>query len=240
MMREIVRMLAYGVVVAGASFPAGAVPLTVGQNVSTDGVTFTLSQCNNNAGGGGCGVGTFLVLAGPVAGIVIGGPASGGPLQSTNLGGYVDTFLQFKVSGPIASVASLGVLVSGCGGNTSAAGCSTAPNATTHADESGTTVYTSTDIAHNNQLATSSIDFWNVASNVNQIAVSQTFAPQTTVYLNIDLSSHSWGGGYASFDSIVVTVSEPASSAVLAFGVAGLAALRRRRVATQRDSTPAP
>jgi hypothetical protein len=224
-----------------ASGTAAATPLVVGNSVTTaDGTVFTLLTCSTY----GCtapNVGQFTLAAGQ-RGIVITGNG-GGPIEGVSGGSIstpavVDTFLKFSVTSALQNVSSLSFNVTACGGTAGPGGNpgvinSTACPNTVDDDVAGTTIKTYRSDG-TTQLAQTSLSTWNdEPSGSNVMSGTQTFSAQQTVYVTLDLAANA-AGGYSSYDSVVfslnsVAVPEPASGAVFVLGLAGLAALRRRR-----------
>jgi hypothetical protein len=227
LLQTIAALAVFALTLSGGS--ASAVLLSQGNSVTlSDGTEFYLTTCGNT-NISTCGVDTFT--ASPDGkGIVITGP--GGVLESTTSKGTVDTFLQFTVTAPIQnSISSFGIAVTGCAGNQSIPACS----ASTGSGSAGTTIYANTaaDLS-GTVLAANPVQFSGSANTtVAQVAATNDFATnQTTFYVQMDLSVSGPafnGGGYASFDAITLEVPEPASWAVLVFGLAGLGMLRRRQ-----------
>jgi hypothetical protein len=149
--------------------------------------------------------------------------------------GSVDTFVVFSIHSPIQSITSVGISATGCGDNSGVTGC----GATTVASSAATTLYASTSSTFSSgwlgPSAGTQVSFGPGNPNATTIAAVDDFSavsPGTTVYVEVDLNAAlipSFLTGYAAFDSVTLSVPEPASWAVLAFGLVGLGALRRRR-----------
>jgi hypothetical protein len=202
---------------------ASATALGVGNTVTTSGgYTWNIVQCTGYA----CtsSIGQFTALTGQ-EGISITG-AAGGPIETISSAGSVDTFLEFAVTSPIKNTSALGFSMAVCGGNTGASGCS----GTTFNDQATTAVtsYNSASLSAGSQLAQTNMNSWSLPATASTLAATQYFASQSTVWVTFDLKAIS-NGGLAGIYSVSVSVPEPASGAVFALGLAGIAALRRRR-----------
>jgi hypothetical protein len=225
LLQTIVVLAVFALTLSGGS--ASAVLLTTGNSITTnDGTTFTLTACNytvySGTGTNPCGVSSFT-LGSNGESIVISGP--GGVLASVS-GGFVDTFLQFTVTSPVYGVTSFGTSVTGCGGNSTVSGCS----ATLSSDTATTQIYANTNSSFTGtSLGTSSVQFTSSNPTASTISNTSDFTPAvSTFYVKMDLSTQATTG-YASFDSVTLSVPEPASWAVFGFGLTGLGVLRRRR-----------
>jgi len=227
LLRAIAIMAVFALVLAGGK--ASAVLLTAGQSVTlANGTTFLLTRCDSSTLGTGttpCGISSFN--AGPDgSSIVISG--LNGVLTSV-AGGLVDTFLRFTVTSLVQGVTNFGVAVTGCGGNPTVSLCSSTTPVTKALDSASTQIIASTGADGTGiGLSTTSVQFTGSSPSATTISGSSIFAKQNTFYVKMDLSLDGTNS-YASFDTITLSVPEPASWAVFALGLVGLGALRRRR-----------
>jgi len=252
MLRSVAALAAFALTLAGGS--AYATALAVGDTITlTNGYTISVVSCDGNTGATACPNGDSISQSANGEGVTITGTgsdtggtpnngSSNGVLESV-VGGTVDTFIVFAVDSPIQSVSSVGITATGCGDNYPAV--SSCYSGTSYSNSSGdiasTTLYANT----NSSFTGTSLgpatgipaSFSSANPTATQIAATDIFPaqagnptpPYTVLYVKVDLSAIASTGTYAGFDSLTLSVPEPASWAVFALGLAGLGVLRRRR-----------
>lgn len=247
MLRRVRGLLCGAVVLVLATLApifANATPttatLTVNNSVASNSYTFTLLQCTNSAGGGAtsptvCGgstPGQFTITGVNTISITGNG---GGAIEGTSVG-YVDTFLEFAVTAPLA--ATVGFTALGCGDNPGVSNTGfTSCSGSTNAVKTGTTINAYSDAGLTINIGSASANFSKLNPDATSIGASAKLSnTQTTFYVTMDLAANSsfYAGtaGYAAFDSVVVSAPEPTGVAVFAVALAGFGLIRRRRLPT--------
>jgi len=217
--------------------------LAVGDSVTTsNGYTISVVSCNGSTSATACPNGDSFALSANGEGVTLtgtGADTGGTPNNHSSAGvfesattGSVDTFIVFAINSPIQST-SVGISATGCGYLVS--GCSTSltgaqATATVSANTAVTSgVFSGTSLGPSAGVTQS---IGSPGSQTSPISITDAFgssvAANTTFYVEVNLNAIS-GSSYAAFDSITLTVPEPATWTVFALGLAGLGMLRRRR-----------
>lgn len=187
--------------------PALATPLEVGQQVVSDGITFTVVSCS--FGSTSCSTqATFVSSGGATPGITIAGTASS---LVSDPGTTPDLSVEFSASGTGIVGVSLGMVGSSSGLASASVG------ETVYASDAATS------------LGTLSVAAGGTTSD------TIAFAAESLVYLSKDITTFETSGGSASITSVtqtlsLATVPEPASIFLFLSGLLSLAGFRSTTV----------